>query len=302
MRVIVTGGSGLIGRALTEALAARGDEVRVTSREPDAVSGLPAGVEVARWDGASVAELTPFLDGADAVVHLAGAGIADGRWSQARKRAIRASRTRSTAAVAAAFGVASEPPRALLQGSAVGYYGSRGEDELDESAEPGEDFLAKVCVDWEAAGRAVEDLGVRRAMLRTGVVFESEGGALPKMALPFKFFAGGPVGSGRQWVPWIHMADEIGAIQHVLDSPEASGVFNLAAPVPATNREIAKAIGRALRRPSFMPAPALAMKLVLGEMAELLLSSQKVRPDALVAAGYSFRFPRLGEALEELLG
>jgi uncharacterized protein (TIGR01777 family) len=302
MRVIVTGGSGLIGRALTSALDARGDDVRVTSRDPEAARGLPAGVEVARWRGESAQELASLLDGADAVVHLAGAGIADGRWTAARKRVLLESRTRSTGALADAFRRASDPPRILLQGSAVGYYGSRGDEELNESSESGVGFLADVCVEWETAGRAVEELGIRRAVLRTGVVLANEGGALPKMALPFKFFAGGPVGDGRQWVPWIHMADEVGAILHLLDSSEAAGVFNLAAPEPATNRGMAKAIGRALRRPSFMPAPALAIKLALGEMAELLLGSQRVKPDALLAAGYSFRFPSADAALEDLLG
>lgn len=302
MRVIVTGGSGLIGRALTVALAARGDEVQITSRNPAAVDGLPPGVETLGWDGESAERLAPLLNGADAVVHLAGAGIADSRWTQARKRVIRDSRTRSTAALAAALGEAPEPPRTLLQGSAVGYYGSRGEAELDENAGPGTGFLADVCREWETAGQPVEELGVRRAVLRTGVVLANEGGALPRMALPFKFFAGGPVGDGRQWVPWIHMNDQVGAILHLLDTREASGVFNLVAPEPATNRGIAKAIGRALRRPSFMPAPALAMKLVLGEMADLLLASQKARPGALLAAGYSFRFPSVDEALEDLLG
>ncbi|MDH3402820.1 MAG: TIGR01777 family oxidoreductase [Acidobacteriota bacterium] len=302
MQVIVTGGGGLIGRALTAALAARGDEVRVTSRDPSAVRGLPRGVEAARWDAASADELAPLLAGADAVVHLAGAGIAERRWSEARKRAIRDSRTRSTAALAAAFARAASPPRILLQGSAVGYYGSRGDEELAETAAAGTGFLADVCVAWEAAGSAVEDLGVRRAVLRTGVVLATEGGALPKMALPFRFFAGGPVGSGRQWVPWIHMADEVGAILFLLDSPQASGVFNLTAPEPATNRALARAIGRALRRPSFLPAPAAAMKLALGEMAELLLASQKALPAALLAAGYPFRFATAGAALEDLLG
>ncbi len=268
MKVIVIGGSGLIGRALTEALVGRGDEAVVTSRNPGAVSGLAAGVETARWDGESVEELAPLLAGADAVVHLAGAGIADSRWTEARKRLIRDSRTRSTAALAAALGRVSDRPRTLLQGSAVGYYGWRGDEELDESSEAGSGFLAEVCVAWEDAGRPVDDLpggkAVRRAVLRTGVVLANEGGALPKMALPFKFFAGGPVGDGRQWVPWIHMADEVGAMLHLLDASEAAGVFNLTAPEPATNRGLAKAIGRALRRPSFMPAPALAMKLVAG--------------------------------------
>jgi uncharacterized protein len=302
MRVVITGGMGLIGRRLAAELVARGDSAVVTSRRPGRVQDLPAGVEVAGWDGASAAQLEPVIDGADAVVHLVGESLAGGRWTAARKRRLMESRTGSTAALVAALGAVERRPAVLLQASAVGYYGPRGDETLTEASAPGEGFLAEICRAWEAAGEPAEALGVRRVLLRTGVVLASEGGALPKMALPFRLFAGGPVGSGRQWVPWIHSEDEVGAICFLLDRPTARGAFNLAAPDAATNRELSRAIGRALHRPSLLPAPAFAMRLALGEMADLLLASQRVAPAALLAAGYSFRHAALESALRDLLG
>ncbi len=301
MKVIVTGGTGLIGTALAEALVARGDAVVVTSRSPSTAS-VPRGVETAAWDARSAEALTPVVEGADAVVHLVGEGIGDGRWSAARKQRIRDSRVDSSAAVAAAIAAATARPRTLLQGSAVGFYGDRGDERLTEGSAAGDGFLAEVCGEWEAASAPVEEGGTRRVLLRTGVVLANEGGALPRMALPFRLFAGGPVGSGGQWVPWIHIADEVGAILHLLDTPAASGPVNLTAPGEATNRALSKALGKVLSRPSFLPAPAFAMKLLLGEMSQLLLASQRVVPQELDAGGYSFRFPSIEGALSDLLG
>lgn len=302
MRVIVIGGAGLIGRALATHLDARGDEVVVTSRSPRRDAAWPSGVGLVQWDGETVTGLVPLLEGADAVVHLAGEGIAAGRWTPARKTLIRESRTRSTAALAEALARVGRRPSVLLQASAVGYYGSRGDEELDESSDPGEGFLADLCQAWEAAGSPVEDVGVRRLVLRSGVVLTNVGGALPRMVLPFRLFAGGPVGDGRQWVPWIHMADEVGAMAFLLDGVYPSGVFNLTAPECVNSRTLSRSIGRVLRRPSLVPAPAFAMKLALGEMAEILLNSQRVLPSALVAAGYTFCFPVVEAALRDLLG
>lgn len=302
MRVIITGGSGLIGRALAAALLQRGDDVIVTSRDPQGTEGLPRAAGVVRWDCQSPGELVPILAGADAVVHLAGAGIGDQRWTEERKRLIRDSRVRSTAALSEAFAAAADRPGTLLQASAVGFYGSRGDAELDETAPCGEGFLADVCVAWEDSGRPVESLGVRRAILRTGVVLAAEGGALPRMALPFRLFAGGPVGDGRQMVPWIHRADVVGAIRFLLRDGGAAGAFNLTAPEPVHSKAFAGALGRALRRPSFVPAPAFAIRALLGEMSELVLASQNVVPDALAAAGYRFRFPAIDAALVDLVG
>ena len=302
MKVIVSGGSGLIGRALVESLAADGHQATVLSRSPERLRELPEGVTAAGWDARSAEALTPLIAGADAVVHLAGAGIADGRWSDERKRRIRDSRVHSSAAMAAAIKAAEPRPSVFLQGSAVGFYGPRGDETLTEDSAPGDDFLARVCLEWEAASAAVEELGVRRAALRTGVVLAREGGALPKMLLPFKLFAGGPAGSGRQYMPWIHIADEVGAIRFLLESPEGRGPFNLTAPEPLTNKEFSRVLGRVLGRPSFMPAPAFALRLALGEMSKILLEGQRALPRRLEQAGYRFKYPSLEEALTALLG
>ncbi len=301
MKVIVSGGSGLIGRALVAGLAADGHQATVLSRNPDRLRDLPAGVTAAGWDARSAEALTPLVAGADAVVHLAGEGIADGRWSDERKRRIRDSRVDSSAAVAAAIAAAEPRPAALLQASAVGYYGARGDEELTEESSSGGDFLAEICREWEAASAAVEEHGVRRAVLRTGVVLSREGGALPKMLLPFRLFAGGPAGSGRQYMPWIHLADEVGAIRFLLETPEAAGPFNLTAPAPVTNRQFSTVLGRVLGRPSFMPAPAFALKLALGEMSKIVLEGQRALPRRLEEAGFPFRFPDLETALRDLL-
>lgn len=300
MRVIITGGSGLIGRALVDSLVAHDHLPVVVSRNPDRISGLPAGAETAGWDAADAARFAEIAAGADAVVHLAGESIASGRWTDERKRRILDSRVRSTTAVAEALGRGDEAPGILLQGSAVGYYGPSGDEEVDETGAPGDDFLAEVCVAWEEASAGVEERGVRRAVLRTGVVLGRAGGALPRMALPFKLFGGGPVGSGDQWLPWIHLADEVGAIRFLLEHAEARGPFNLTAPEPVTNAQLGKALGRVLGRPSFLPTPGLALKLAMGEMSSLVLDGQRAVPRALLDLGYEFRFAGIEEALTDI--
>lgn len=305
-RVIVTGGSGLIGRALVAELAGAGYEVVVLTREPRGVKGLPAGARAVGWDAQTADGWGEEADGALALVNLAGESIADGRWTADKKRRILDSRVHSTRAVVQAVSRAEVKPRVLVQGSAVGYYGgvSVGRDcpPLSEDAPPGDDFLADVVVRWEEASEPVEGLGVRRALARTGLVLDDEGGALPKMALPFKLFVGGPVAGGDQWVPWIHLADEVGALRFLIETPTASGPFNLAAPSPVTNGELSKAIASVLHRPALLPAPAFALKTLLGEMADVLLEGQRAVPTALEAAGFEFEYPRLRPALEDLLG
>lgn len=304
MRVVITGGTGLIGRALARELAAAGHEVVVLTRDTGAggkAGTLPAGVAAAAWDGRTADGVAGAIEGAGAVVHLAGETIAE-RWSDEKKQRIRDSRVLSGQAIAEAFRRAGSRPGVLLQASAVGYYGPRGDEVVAEDHPPGDDFLAKVCKQWEASTAPVEGLGVRRAVLRTGVVLAREGGALPKMLLPFKLFAGGPVGSGRQWLPWIHLADEVAAIRFLLEHGDARGPFNLTAPEPVTNAELAHAAGRVLKRPSFMPAPRLALRAALGEMATLLLDGQRAVPRRLLELGFAFRYPEIEPALRDLAG
>jgi uncharacterized protein (TIGR01777 family) len=302
MRVIVTGGSGLIGRALVPRLTAEDHEVIVLSRNPQRVKGLPEGARAEGWDGRSTQGWGPLVDGDTAVINLAGENIASGRWTESRKKRILESRVDAGRAVTEALTRSKKTPKVLLQASAVGYYGPTGDREVTESSPAGEDFLALVCLAWEGATRAVEDAGIRRIVLRTGVVLSSEGGALPKMSLPFRFFAGGPAGGGDQYVPWIHIQDEVEAILILLQQEELSGPFNLTAPDPVTNAQLGKQLGAVLHRPSLLPAPAFALRAVLGEMADVLLTGQRALPRRLQEAGFTFRFPRLAAALEDLLG
>jgi len=300
MRIVITGGTGLIGGAVAREMGGAGHEVVVLSRDLAKVKGLPANTRAVQWDGKTGAGWSSLLDGDTAIVHLAGESIAAGRWTQSRKRRIRESRVESGRAVLEAIRQAKEKPKALLQGSAVGYYGPCGDEVVTEGHAPGSDFLADVCVDWEASTAGAEALGVRRALLRTGIVLSRDGGALPKMSLPFKLGAGGPLGGGRQWLPWIHLADEVGAIRFLLERDDARGPFNLSAPQPLTNRDFSRALGKALHRPSLAPAPGFALRLVLGEMADMLLNGQRAVPQRLLEIGYSFRFPEALQALRNL--
>jgi uncharacterized protein (TIGR01777 family) len=293
MRIVITGGTGLIGGAVAQDMGGAGHEVVILSRDLSKVKKLPPGTRAVQWDGKTGQGWSSLLDGDTAIVHLAGESIAAGRWTESRKRRIRDSRVES-------IRQAKEKPKTLLQGSAVGFYGPRGDEVITEGHPPGSDFLADVCVDWEASTAGAEGLGVRRALLRTGIVLSPDGGALPKMSLPFKLGAGGPLGGGRQWVPWIHLADEVGAIRFLLERDDARGPFNLTAPQPLTNRDFSRALGKALHRPSLAPAPGFALRLMLGEMADMLLNGQRAVPQRLLEMGYAFRFPEALQALRNL--
>lgn len=309
MRVIITGGTGLIGRALTNSLAADGHEVIILSRTLDRATKLPKGARAVQWDGRTASGWDSLADGADAIVNLAGESIAGEslfpillrRWSSKRKRAILHSRLNAGQAVVQAIEAAAKKPRVLIQSSAVGYYGTLNTDELTEEAPYANDFLARTCFDWEMSTSHAEVLGVRRAVIRSGLVFSARGGILPVMILPFKFFAGGRLGSGRQWTSWIHIDDEIGAIRFLIDNPNARGAFNLTAPHPLTNAEFSKIIGRVMRRPSFLPAPGFALKLALGEKSSLVLEGQRPLPKRLLQMGFTFKFPEAEAALRDLL-
>lgn len=300
MRVVITGGSGLIGRALARDLAG-GHEVILLSRDPDRVEGLPPGVRAARWDGRTGQGWASLLSGETAIVHLAGESVAQGRWTAAKKRRIRDSRVISGQAVMDALRQAPVKPRVLVQASAVGYYGGRGDEVLPEDAPPGGDFLAAVCQEWEASTAEAESLGVRRAVARTGIVLAPEGGALPAMSLPFKMMIGGRLGDGRQWFPWIHRDDEVGALRFLIEREDARGAFNLTAPHPVTNRELTRTLARVLGRPAVLPVPALALRLAVGEMAGSLLQGQRAVPSRLLELGYTFRWPDLESALRNLM-
>ncbi len=305
MRVLITGGSGLIGRAVAAPLAAEGNDVVVLSRDPERVRGLPGGVRAERWDGHSAAGWEALLEARSAVINLAGEAIAAGRWTAERKRRIRASRVDAGRAVVDAVRLAAEEGRApavVLQASGIGYYGDTGDQEIGEDHPPGADFLAEAAIAWEASTAEVEALGVRRVVLRTGVVLDRGGGALAKMLPPFRLGLGGPLGGGRQWFPWIHMADEVAAILFLLATQAASGPFNLCAPRPVQSRDFARALGCQLHRPAILPVPAPALRLALGELAAALLGGQRAQPGRLLATGYRFRFPDLPEALADLLG
>lgn len=302
MRVIILGGTGFIGAALARLCCGLGHEVLVPSRTPAKV-GARLGADVAGlpFDGRSGAGWAEAIGADTAIVNLAGENIAAGRWTGDAKRRIEDSRLAAGAAVMDAIRRAPEPPAVLVQGSAVGYYGARGPEPLDEDALPGSNFLARVAVAWEGSTAGAEGLGVRRVVARTSMVLGA-GGALEKMLPAFRMGLGGPLGAGRQMVPFIHLADEVGALHFLMTRPGLSGPFNLAAPESVDSRGFARALGRALGRPAFLPAPAFALRLLLGQMAEeVLLSGANARPTRLLAAGYAFRHPTLDSALAAAL-
>jgi len=309
MRVIITGGTGLIGRALAESLAIDRHDAIVLSRSPEK-SSLLVSVRVERWDGRTASGWGALADGADAIVNLAGESIGGEnmvalitkRWTPERKQLIRSSRVNAGMAVQQAIEAAKQKPQVLIQASAVGYYGMHGDDQVTEDTLAGGDALAKICLDWEATTAEVDRLGVRRAVIRTaGVVMSTQGGALPFMLLPFKLFVGGRLGNGKQWFSWIHVQDQVRAIRFLIDNPDASGAFNVCAPNPLTNADLSRVIGRVMRRPSFMPMPAFAMRLLLGEKATLVLDGQRQMPRRLQQMGFQFRFPDVESALRDLL-
>jgi len=299
MNVTLTGATGLIGLKIVAALVARGDTLTVLSRNPDRAREL-LGVEAVRWDPTAGHAPAEALAGRDAVVHLAGEPVAQ-RWNAASKKAIRASREVGTRNLVGGLRAAEPRPRALVSSSAVGYYGAHGDEPVPESTPPGRGFLAEVCVAWEAEADRAAELGMRVAKIRTGVVLDKDGGALKTMLLPFKAGVGGPVAGGKQYLPWIHVDDIVGLYLAALDRPDWSGAFNGSAPEPVTNKAFSKALGRALHRPAVAPVPALAIKLLYGEMAEIVTEGQRAIPARALAHGYAFRRPELDEALADAL-
>jgi len=301
VEVAITGAGGLIGSALARSLRADGHVVRPLVRP--ASSAAPT-ADAIRWNPAAGAIESDALEGIDAVVHLAGAGIGDRRWSTARKREIRDTRVRGTDLLARTLAGLFRPPTVFISGSAVGFYGDRGDEVLTERSTPGTDFLAGVVQAWEGAAQPAVDAGIRTVFLRNGVVLAADGGMLPRLVTLFRLFVGGRLGSGRQWLSWVSIDDEVGVIRFLLDRADTSGPVNVTGPAPATNAEFTKALGAALHRPTVVPVPAFGPRLVLGrEMAdELLFVSQRVEPAALTAAGYRFTHPDVATALRALVG
>ena len=296
MRIVVTGATGTIGRAVVRALSERGDHVVALSRDAGRASES-LGVEAHTWaDPKGEPAPAAALAGADGVIHLLGEPVAQ-RWSDRAKSEIRASRVDGTRNLVSGLRDADPRPRVLVSQSASGYYGPRGDEQVDESEPAADDFLAQVCVDWEAEAAQAEELGVRVARTRTGVVLAKGGGALAKMLPPFKLGVGGPVAGGRQYVPWVHVDDVVGGLLFCLDTDAASGPLNISAPEPVTNRELSKALGRVLRRPAVAPVPAFALKLLYGDMAQIVTTGVRAVPRRLEDLGYTFVSPNVEDAL-----
>lgn len=303
MKVTVTGATGTLGRQVVAELRSRGDEVTVLSRDPDrAREALGDDVRALAWsDPKGEAPPATALEGQDALIHLLGEPVAQ-RWSDDAKREIRDSRVLSTRNLVAALKDVDARPGVLVSQSASGWYGARGDERVEESEPAADDFLARVCVEWEAEAHKAEELGMRVALTRTGVVLSEDGGALEKMLPPFKLGVGGPVAGGKQYIPWIHTDDVVGALLFCLDTEAASGPVNVSAPEPVTNGEFSKALGRVLHRPAVAPVPALAIKALYGEMSIIVTTGVRAVPARLLELGYGFRQPDLEDALRAATG
>jgi uncharacterized protein len=302
MSIIIAGGSGFLGSALARALAGDGHDVIILTRQSSAVSPPQPRTTFVPWtpDG-TAGPWAKTLEGASAVINLAGESIAAKRWSATQKQKLRDSRLMATRSLTAAIRQAARPPGAFISGSAVGYYGDRGEETLSEASPPGSDFLARLATEWEAAANDVAPL-TRVALARTGIVLDRSGGALPKMLPPFRMFVGGPLGSGTQYMPWIHKDDWVKLVSWIVSTDAARGAVNATSPSPVTNAQFSEALGRVLNRPSRLPAPAFALRIALGEMADaLLLSGQRALPVRATDLGFSFRYSNIDEALASIL-
>ncbi|PKH27349.1 TIGR01777 family oxidoreductase [Pseudomonas fluorescens] len=297
MHILLTGGTGLIGRQLCRHWLAQGHRLTVLSRTPESVARI-CGAQVL-----GVGRLQDVIGAVDAVVNLAGAPIADRPWTHKRKALLWSSRISLTENLLAWLERLEQKPAVLISGSAVGWYGDGGERELTEDSGPvQDDFPSQLCIAWEETAARAEALGIRVVLVRTGLVLAAEGGFLSRLLLPFKLALGGPIGNGRQWMPWVHIRDQIALIDFLLHKADARGPYNACAPHPVRNREFAKTLGQVLHRPAFMPMPAFALKVGLGELSGLLLGGQKALPERLLAAGFTFQFTELRAALDDLSG
>lgn len=302
MRIAIPGGSGLIGRHLASHMAGLGHACIILSRDPSRLRPGGRGIRIVPWDPGDHRQVSQTLAGYDAVVNLCGEGIAEGRWTDKRKAVLKASRINSGLTLTRAIAElpAAERPTVFIQASGIGYYEEDQESTPDEYALPGKSFLAKLALEWEASTQAVEDLGLRRVIIRTAIVLARSGGALREMIRPFWFFVGGPIGSGTQWLSWIHILDEVRAIQFLIEHPSACGPFNLCTPYAVRNAQFATVLGQILRRPSSMPVPAITMRILMGEMADIILKGSRVNPRRLQELGFTFTYPDLEQALLSL--
>lgn len=292
MQIVLAGGTGFLGRALDQRLRQAGHQVTLLTRRPRP----RAGDQIAWTPDGTAGSWARTIDGADALVNLSGEGIADARWTAARKAALRDSRLLSTRSLVTAIHAAATPPSVLVSASGIGYYGDRGDQLVTEATAPGDDFLARLCVAWE---REAEQASTRTrvALLRSGLVLHASGGALARMLLPFRLGVGGRLGSGRQYLPWIHLTDWLRVVEWIISTPGARGAFNATSPQPATNREFTRALAAALRRPAIIPVPAVALRIALGELADTLLTGQRAVPARAQELGFDFEFPTIDSAL-----
>ena len=304
MKIILPGGSGMVGSLAAAYFANQGHSVIILSRSPEKsrqqLTALPSSVQVHGWDGATAQGWSELIDGDAAIINLTGENLANRRWTPAQKKIILESRTQPGRAIVQGVEQAPEKPAVVLQVSAVGFYGTSQGEVITEDDPAGNDFPAKVCQAWETTTAPVEALGVRRVVMRTGVVLSERGGALPRLLLPFKLLIGGPLGNGRQWLAWIHELDQIAAFQYFIENPACQGVYNVTSPNPVQNRDFARAIAKAYGRPSWIPAPAFAIRLLFGEMATVVLDGQRVIPQRLLAEGFEFQYAEPLAALKQL--
>jgi len=301
MLVMITGGTGMVGTALAKSLTTDGHEVIALSRSPEKNQNIP-GLRYVKWDACTAEGWGHLADGADVIVNLAGVNLSSGRWTPDKKRIIIDSRRNAGQAVVEAVGAAVQKPRLVIQASGLNYYGVKETGIITEASPKGDDFLADVCEIWESATAPVEAMGVRRVITRSAAVLNRKAGALPRMAMPYYFFVGGPVASGKQWFSWVHLADVVGVMRFLIENESAIGAFNLTSPYPVQNRKFSKTLGKVLRRPSLIPVPAFALKILFGEMSTIVLDGQQAVPKRLHEMGYKFKYPNIESALREIYG
>jgi hypothetical protein len=301
MRIIIAGGTGMIGKSLAGRLASQQHEVFILGRREPSAGVLPMGVQFQKWDGVSAKGWGHMVDGTSAIVNLAGENLSAGRWTENRKQRILQSRIHAGKAIVEALQDAENKPAVLIQISGIGAYGTSETVLFDENSPYGSDFLSNVTVEWEKSTQPVEDMGVRRVEARMAVVLDKHGGALPRLVLPFKLFGGGPLGSGRQWLSWVHHLDAVRALQFLMEDQTAHGVYNISAE-SITNRDFARILGEVLKRPAIIPVPSIAIRMLFGEMGTMILEGQRATSKRLQDSGFTFQFPTAQSALKELVG